>query len=119
MERASWVGIYKDIVQSFLRKVADCRQRQIRSIRGRHGLLRKSQLNAQGLLDYLAQEQPLLDHLPTIRKLVKHFREDRRIWVTRDVCNEALNIAKTRNREVLDSSQIESKLEVILPRGVE
>jgi len=79
--------------------------------------LRKSQLDAQGLLDYLAQEQPPLDHMPTIRKLVKHFREDRRIWVTRDVCNEALNMAKTRNRQVLESSQIENNSQDVASVG--
>jgi len=77
------------------------RQRQIRSIRARRGLLRTSKLDAQGILDYLAREQPPLEHLPSIRKLVKLFREERRIWVTRDVCNEALNIAKTRNGGML------------------
>ena len=75
------------------------RQRQIRSIRARKGLLRTSKLDAPGILDYLAQEQPPLEHLPSIRKLVKLFREERRIWVTRDVCNEALNLAKTRDKD--------------------
>jgi hypothetical protein len=113
MPRYGKSSIRRDIRRSrtvIQNEVANYRQRQIRSIRGRHGLLRKSQLNAQGLLDYLAQEQPVLDQLPTIRKLVKHFREDRRIWVTRDVCNEALNLAKIRNRDVLDSSRVESNL---------
>jgi hypothetical protein len=83
------------------------RQRQIRSIRSRHGLLRTSKLDAQGVLDYLAREQPPWEQLPSIRRLVKFFREERRIWVTRDVCNEALNMAKVKNREVLDSLQSE------------
>ena len=81
------------------------RQRQIRSIRARKGLLRTSKLDAQGILDYLAQEQPPLEHLPSIRKLVKLFREDRRIWVTRDVCNEALNLAKAGNKGTVPAQQ--------------
>jgi hypothetical protein len=93
------------------------RQRQIRSIRSRNGLQRKSKLDAQGVLDYLANEQPPWDHLPSIRRLVKFFREERRIWVTRDVCNEALNLAKVRNKEVLDSLQIQdpSSHQVVQP----
>jgi len=83
-------------------------QRQIRSIRSRHGLLRTSKLDAQGVLDFLAREQPPWEQLPSIRRLVKFFREERRIWVTRDVCNEALNMAKVKNREVLDSLQSEA-----------
>jgi len=80
------------------------RQRQVRSIRVRKGLLRISKLNAQEVLNYLAQEQPSLEHLPSIRRLVKLFREERRIWVTRDVCNEAINLAKVRNKGVTESS---------------
>jgi hypothetical protein len=40
----------------------------------------------------------MLESLPSIRKLVKFFREDRRIWVTRDVCNEAVNLSKLRSK---------------------
>ena len=61
--------------------------------------MRTSKLDAQGVLDYLAQEQPPLDHLPSIRKLVKLFREERRIWVTRDVCNEALTLARMQGNK--------------------
>jgi len=89
------------------------RQRQIRSIRARKGLLRTSKLDAQGILDYLAQEQPPREHLPSIRKLVKLFREERRIWVTRDVCNEALNLAKGRNKGLLEAPQLPEPAPVI------
>lgn len=85
--------------------IADVRQRQIRSIRGRHGLLRTSKLDAQGILDYLAREQPSLEHLPSIRKLVRFFREERRIWVTRDVCNEALTLARTGGNKKLVTTE--------------
>jgi len=90
-------------------------QRQIRSIRSRHGLLRTSKLDAQGVLAYLAQEQPSLEQLPSIRRLVKFFREERRIWVTRDVCNEALNLAKMQNKVMLDASQIAETLHPSAP----
>jgi hypothetical protein len=59
-------------------------------------MFRKSQLDAQGVLAYLDQEPALLEHLPSIRGLVKFFREKRRIWVTRDVCNAAVNFAKAK-----------------------
>jgi hypothetical protein len=62
-------------------------------------LFRKSQLDAQGVLAYLDQDQTKLESLPSIRKLVKFFREDRQIWVTRDVCNEAVNLSKLRIKE--------------------
>ena len=65
-----------------------------------------SKLNAQEVLDYLAQEQPRLEHLPSIRRLVKLFREERRIWVTRDVCNEALNLAKSRKKGTTESTTL-------------
>jgi len=74
----------------------DISKRQIRTIRVRNGLSRTSKLDAQGVLAFLAQEQ--FEHRPSIRKLVQHFREERRIWVTRDVCNEALNLDKMRNQ---------------------
>jgi hypothetical protein len=89
------------------------RQRQIRSIRARKGLLRTSKLDAQGILDYLAQEQPPREHLPSIRKLVKLFREERRIWVTRDVCNEALNLAKAGNKGLVEATQLTEPVAVI------
>lgn len=66
--------------------------------------MRMSQLDAQGVLDYLARELPSLEHLPSIRRMVKLFREERRIWVTRDVCNAALNLAKARSKGMLESS---------------
>jgi hypothetical protein len=71
-----------------------------------------SKLNAQGVLDYLAQENPSLEHLPSIRRLVKLFREERRIWVTRDVCNEALNLAKVRNKGVPESSMLAENTDI-------
>jgi hypothetical protein len=89
-----------------------CRQRQVRSIRVRKGLLRISKLNAQEVLNYLAQEQPPLEHLPSIRRLVKLFREERRIWVTRDVCNEAINLAKVRTKGVTESSLLPENTEI-------
>lgn len=63
---------------------------------------RKSQLDAQGVLACLDQEPTMLEHLPSIRRLVKFFREERRIWVTRDVCNEAVNLAKARKKGITD-----------------
>ena len=73
-----------------------------------------SKLNAQGVLDYLERENPPLEHLPSIRRLVKLFREERRIWVTRDVCNEALNLAKVKNKGVLESSSLAENTVVAL-----
>ena len=72
-----------------------------------------SKLNAQEVLDYLAQEQPPLEHLPSIRRLVKLFREERRIWVTRDVCNEALNLAKSRNKGTKESTALPDNPQVV------
>ena len=95
---------YTNISYCIIASIAYNSQRQIRSIRGRRGLLRRSKLDAQGVLDYISQEH--LDPLPSIRKLVKVLREERRVWVTRDICNEALNIAKVRNRLALESSQL-------------
>lgn len=99
-----WTELQKDGYTSisyvaYVRQSTYCRKRQIRSIRVRNGLSRTSKLDAQGVLTYLAQTQPPFEQLPSIRKLVAYFREERRIWVTRDVCNEALNLAKAQNQE--------------------
>jgi len=54
------------------------------------------------VLDYLTSEQPHPEKLSSVRRLVKFFREEKQIWVTRDICNEALNLAKTRNVPILE-----------------
>ena len=70
-----------------------------------------SKLNARQVLDHLAQEQPPLEHLPSIRRLVKLFREEKRIWVTRDVCNEALNLAKSRKQGTTEMATLQDNAE--------
>jgi hypothetical protein len=70
----------------------------VRSIRSRNGLLRISKLDAQAIVDYLNSDPPPFHSLPPIRRLVKHFREEKHIWVTRDICNDALNMARRGGR---------------------
>ena len=113
MSRLKDTLIYR---MNFVATSAHYRQRQIRSIRARNGLLRTSKLNAQEVLDYLLQQQPPFEHLPSIRRLVKLFREEKRIWVTRDVCNEALNLAKERNKVIAEGSPVlETSQNVAVP----
>jgi hypothetical protein len=73
------------------------RQRQVRTIRERRGLLRKPSLDAQGVINHLANDPHRFEQLPTIRKLVDYFRQEKRIWVTREICIDALNLARARN----------------------
>jgi len=64
----------------------------------------------------------MVEHLPSMRRLVKFFREERRIWVTRDVCNEAVNLAKARKkgaREVVKGELPETTLIPIPVQTVE
>ena len=82
-------------------------------------MCRKSQLDAQGVLAYIDHEPTLVEHLPSMRRLVKFFREEKRIWVTRDVCNEAVNLAKARKKETTEVTRGELPETTLIPIPVQ
>ena len=61
----------------------------------------------------------MVEHLPSMRRLVKFFREERRIWVTRDVCNEAVNLAKARKKETTEVTRGELPETTLIPIPVQ
>jgi hypothetical protein len=66
-------------------------------------------MDAKGVLTILGDAG--MEQLPTIRKLVTYLREERRIWVTRDVCNEALNLAKVRDKGYVTTQVLDTALD--------